>query len=98
MSRKKDDPASRPDDDNPEWTPEDFRRARPALDVIAEVFGNDAAETVRRSRGRPPKADRKINQTLRLDPDVLEAYRVEGSGWQARINEVLRAHMPKRSR
>ncbi len=98
MRKKKADPASRPDEENPEWTPEDFRRARPALDIIAEVFGNDAAETVKRGRGRPPKADRKVNQTLRLDPDVLEAYRVEGSGWQARINEVLREHMPKRSR
>jgi uncharacterized protein (DUF4415 family) len=98
MSKRKDDTASRPDDENPEWTQEDFRQARPALEVIAEVFGDKAAATVRRGRGRPPKEDRKVNQTLRLDPDVLEAYRVEGSGWQARINEVLREHMPKRSR
>jgi uncharacterized protein (DUF4415 family) len=98
MRRKKDDLASRPDDENPEWTEEDFRQARPALEVIAELFGDDAAAAMKRGRGRPPKEHRKINQTLRLDPDVLEAYRVEGSGWQARINEVLRAHMPKRSR
>jgi uncharacterized protein (DUF4415 family) len=41
---------------------------------------------------------RKVNQTLRLDPDVLEAYRGEGSGWQARINDLLRAHMLGRNR
>jgi hypothetical protein len=29
-------------------------------------------ELIRRGRGRPPKADKKVNQTLRLDPDVLE--------------------------
>jgi uncharacterized protein (DUF4415 family) len=97
MSRKKDNPASRPDEENPEWTQEDFRRSRPALEGIADVFGRDAAETLKRSRGRPPKEARKVNQTLRLDPDVLEAYRLEGSGWQTRINEVLREHMPKRS-
>ena len=34
----------------------------------------------------------------RLDPDVLEAFRREGSGWQARINEVLREHIQRRSR
>lgn len=56
-----------------------------------------AAETVRRGRGRPPKEDHKINQTLRLDRDVVVAYRHEGSGWQSRINDVLREHMPKRS-
>jgi uncharacterized protein (DUF4415 family) len=98
MRKQKDDPASRPDDENPEWTENDFRQARPVLEVMAEVFGKDAAESVKRGRGRPPKDDRKVNQTLRLDPDVLDAYRHEGSGWQARINEVLREHMPKRSR
>ncbi len=95
MSRKKDDPASRPDQDNPEWTREEIRNARPALEVIAEVFGQEAADALRRGRGRPQKADRKVNQTLRLDPDVLEAYRLQGAGWQTRINAVLREHMPK---
>jgi uncharacterized protein (DUF4415 family) len=90
-----DDPVSRPDNDNPEWTRKDFRNARPALEVIAEVFGSKAAEELRRGRGRPQKPDRKVSQTLRLDPDVLEAYRHQGSGWQTRINEVLREHMPK---
>lgn len=95
MSKRRDDPASLPDDDNPEWTPEDFAKARPALEVIAEVFGPKSAEALRRGRGRPVKSERKVNQTLRLDPDVLEAYRLQGSGWQTRINEVLREHMPK---
>ena len=53
---------------------------------------------MRRGRGRPKKADRKVNQTLRLDQDVLDAFREEGSGWQARINQVLRENMPRRER
>jgi uncharacterized protein (DUF4415 family) len=90
------DPASRPDEDNPEWTKKDFARARPAADALPEFIGEKATqELMRRSRGRPPKADRKVNQTLRLDPDVLEAFRQEGSGWQTRINEVLRRYMPR---
>src|SRR4051794_19836621 len=96
MRERRDDPASRPDDENPEWTREEIRRARPAADVMEEVFGAAAAEAIRRSRGRPPKPNRKVNQTLRLDPDVLEAFRREGSGWQARINEILRRNMPGR--
>jgi uncharacterized protein (DUF4415 family) len=92
-----DDPASRPGDDNPEWTKDDFARARPAAEVLPGFIGEKATqELMRRSRGRPKKADRKVNQTLRFDPDVLEAFRQEGSGWQARINEVLRQHMPHR--
>jgi uncharacterized protein (DUF4415 family) len=38
----------------------------------------------------------KINQTLRLDADVIDAYRRQGRGWQTRINAVLRAHMNDR--
>ncbi len=100
MAKKtKDDRASRPDDDNPEWTKEDFARARPAAEVLPEFIGKNATEElVRRGRGRPKKADRKVNQTLRLDQDVLDAFREEGSGWQARINQVLRENMPRRER
>ncbi len=93
---KGDSPASRPDEDNPEWTSHDFAVARPALEVVSEVFGVPAADMLKRGRGRPLKDVRKVNQTLRLDPDVLEAYRMEGSGWQARINTVLREHMPRK--
>jgi uncharacterized protein (DUF4415 family) len=99
MAKKAGDRVSRPDDENPEWTKEDFARARPAAEVLPEFIGKKATEELmRRSRGRPPKADKKVNQTLRLDPDVLEAFRQEGSGWQARINEVLREHIQRRSR
>jgi uncharacterized protein (DUF4415 family) len=91
--------ASRPDEDNPAWTKEDFARARPAAEVLPQFIGEKATqELMRRSRGRPRKADRKVNQTLRLDQEVLEAYRREGRGWQTRINEVLRQHMPQRPR
>jgi uncharacterized protein (DUF4415 family) len=99
MAKKANDRASRPDDDNPEWTKDDFAGARPATEVLPEFIGKKATEELmRRSRGRPPKGDKKVNQTLRLDPDVLEAFRQEGSGWQARINAILRENMPRREK
>ncbi|HTT76547.1 MAG TPA: BrnA antitoxin family protein [Candidatus Binataceae bacterium] len=100
MAKKRpNDRVSRPDEENPEWTKEDFARARPAAEVLLKFIGEKATqELMRRSRGRPPKADKKVNQTLRMDADVLEAYRQEGKGWQTRINEVLRQHMPQRPR
>jgi uncharacterized protein (DUF4415 family) len=95
--RTTDSAASRPDHDNPEWTQEDFAKAQPASEVLPEYIGETAARNLmRRGRGRPQKPDRKVNQTLRLDPDIVEAYRREGKGWQRRINEVLRQHMPQR--
>lgn len=96
MKNKKDDRAVRPDEDNPEWTAADMKKARPALDLVKEVLGDHAASELRRGRGRPLKENRKVNQTLRIDPDVLEAYRQQGKGWQTRINVVLREHMPSR--
>jgi uncharacterized protein (DUF4415 family) len=96
MKNRKDDPAERPDKDNPEWTAAEMKKARPALDVVDEVFVKHASAELRRGRGRPPKEDRKVNQTIRIDPDVLAAYRQQGPGWQTRINEVLRQHMPPR--
>jgi uncharacterized protein (DUF4415 family) len=87
--------ASRPDEETPEWTVGDFKNARPALDVIAEVFGPPAAESLRRGRGRPakPPEERKVRLTLRVDADVVDAYQQSGKGWQSRINQLLREHM-----
>ena len=41
-------------------------------------------------RGRPPLASPKQAVKLRLDADVLAAYRNTGDGWQTRINADLR--------
>ena len=41
-------------------------------------------------RGRPPAQTRKISTTIRLDADVVEAFKATGPGWQTRINETLR--------
>jgi uncharacterized protein (DUF4415 family) len=91
-----DGPASQPDDDNPEWTEAEMRSARPVLELFAEVYGQDFADALRKGPGRPQAAAPKVNQTLRLDQDVVAAYRASGRGWHARINEVLRANMPTR--
>ncbi|WP_323015396.1 BrnA antitoxin family protein [Devosia sp.] len=72
--------------DSPEWTEEDFRKARP----FAEVFP-DLAESIRRSRGRPKLAAPRQQISLRLDPDVIEKFKATGKGWQSRINDVLKA-------
>lgn len=41
-------------------------------------------------RGRPKAAVTKISTTIRLDPDVLAAFKADGPGWQTRINQALR--------
>jgi uncharacterized protein (DUF4415 family) len=38
-----------------------------------------------------PPGERKEQIALRLDSEVLEWYRAKGSGWQTRMNAVLKA-------
>lgn len=47
-------------------------------------------------RGRPLSAKPKVLTTLRLDADVLEAFRAQGAGWQTRINDGLKAILSAR--
>lgn len=76
------------DPDSPEWTSEDFAAARSA----SEVHGADFAALFVRKPGRPPIAPeaRKRSTTLRLSPDVLDALRAGGPGWQTRADAILR--------
>lgn len=85
-------------DDNPEWTEEDFARARPASEVLPpEVLAAFGKGKVARPVGRPTgyrKPGAKKSVTLRLDPDVVERWRASGPGWQSRMNEALRKALP----
>ncbi len=44
----------------------------------------------RKHRGRPKAAVAIELVKLRLDADVLAAFRASGEGWQSRINDTLR--------
>ncbi len=41
-------------------------------------------------RGRPPLVQPKVALTMRVDADVLAAFKASGPGWQTRINTLLR--------
>lgn len=69
--------------DFPELTDEQIAQGRP----FAQVHPDLAATIRRRGPGRRP---RKEVVTLRLDPDVLAAFKADGEGWQSRINDALR--------
>jgi uncharacterized protein (DUF4415 family) len=51
-----------------------------------------------RGRGRPAGEHEKVSTTVRLDKDVLDAFKAEGRGWQTRINQTLRDHMPRQGK
>jgi uncharacterized protein (DUF4415 family) len=66
-----------------EWTAEDFRRARPAREVLPKSFFD--ALDARRARG-PQKAPTKQLVSLRIDPDVLAKFKAGGEGRRAEID------------
>ena len=47
-------------------------------------------------RGRPRKARPKEAVSIRLSPEVVEAFRAEGPGWQTRIDEALKDWLANR--
>lgn len=72
-----------PDEENPEWTAEDFAHAKP----FAEVFPEMAAR-IKRGRGKQVAPTKEL-VSLRLNREVLAKFRALGPGWQTRIDELL---------
>lgn len=82
------------DDENPEWTADDFKNARPAGEVLHEVFSKTEAEKLLASKpGRKLGSGVKESQNMRFDRDVLIAFKATGKGWQTRMNEALRTYL-----
>ncbi len=80
------------DRDNPEWTEDDFARARPAQEIHPELVA-DSAKRKRGERG-PQKKPVKEMVSLRIDGDLLAKYKATGKGWQNRMTEALRKAAP----
>ncbi|HEY8574819.1 MAG TPA: BrnA antitoxin family protein [Devosia sp.] len=73
------------DDDNPEWTEEDFKRARPAHEVLPP----EVLKAFPKTRGLQVEP-KKIPVSIRLTAEVVERFKADGPGWQTRIDEVLK--------
>lgn len=72
------------DADNPEWTAEEFKRAKPANSLPPEILA-----AFPKTRGAQ-KAPKKIPVSIRLSPEVIAHYKASGPGWQSRIDEDLK--------
>jgi uncharacterized protein (DUF4415 family) len=63
-------------------------------DWMARAEIREGSQVVR--RGRPKLAVTKQLVSLRIDQDVLQAFRDTGPGWQSKVNAALRKAAPKR--
>jgi uncharacterized protein (DUF4415 family) len=71
------------DDENPEWTEQDFAIAKKGKEILPPEF-YDAF--MQRKHG---KAAVKKQVTLRLGAVVIDKFKATGAGWQTRINAAL---------
>jgi uncharacterized protein (DUF4415 family) len=80
----------KPDRENPEWTDEDVRTARRGADVLPAAFlrESDAATAARKGRG-PGKRPPRTMVSIRLEQELIAAYKASGPGWQGRMRDVL---------
>jgi uncharacterized protein (DUF4415 family) len=75
------------------WTEKELASVtmRPAKEALPPKFFKAWDEMKqKRGRGRPKKDTPKLSTTLRLDADILKAFRARGKGWQSRMNVALR--------
>jgi uncharacterized protein (DUF4415 family) len=74
------------DEENPEWTDDNLKNSVPISGLPTELQA-----TLRQIQRRgTQKAPRKVSTTVRLDAEVLAAFKATGKGWQTRMNDVLK--------
>jgi uncharacterized protein (DUF4415 family) len=72
--------------DSPALTEKILLDLRPASDAFPEL-----AKQAARKRGQrgPQKRPRKVTVSLRLDREIIAAYKAGGKGYQSRMADVL---------
>ena len=82
--------AHTPDTDNPAWTAKDLARAKPASEVLQQLFSPERTQSLLMPRGRPKADVTKVRVGIRLSQEVIDHFKASGGGWQTRIDAVLR--------
>ena len=85
---------------NKSGSPKLLNKADDAPELNEEWFGE--ADLMRGRKllrpGRPKGSGKKELVSLRLDKEVLSAFRGTGPGWQARINDTLTRSARRRAK
>lgn len=76
--------------DRHESTEEDLAQAKPFAEALPELHAALMTDIARRKGGRPKAAVTKQTIALRVDPDVLAAFKATGPGWQTRMHDALK--------
>lgn len=83
------------DSENPNWSKAVFAKARPAKDVLPQIFNASTSGELLKPRGRPKLETPKERINIRLSYEVLEYFKSSGQGWQTRIDAALREYIQR---
>jgi uncharacterized protein (DUF4415 family) len=82
-------PLTDEDDEIRELTEEDFKTMRPIQEVDPGML--EAVKEWRKKLGRPPVPAPKVQIAFRLAADIVADIRANGRGYNARVEQALRA-------
>ena len=72
------------DPDNPEWTDEDWARARPAIEIDP-----DLVKAHRRARAQGKKIPMIEHVSIPLDAHLVRRLEKSDPNWKTRVNDIL---------
>ena len=75
-------------DDAPELGADFFKSAKRM--VAGKEVEEAEFQTAKKRMGRPPVTVKRPTLNMRVDPDVLDALKASGKGWQTKVNTILR--------
>ncbi|MCX7125426.1 MAG: BrnA antitoxin family protein [Gammaproteobacteria bacterium] len=98
-TKKKPRPLTNRDGEVRELTLEDFRKFRPAKEVLPPELWT-AIQEHKKSIGQrgPQKKPKKISVTVRYSAEVVDYFKATGDGWQAKMDEALKEWIKKHKR
>ena len=75
----------------------DMKLFKPAKEVLQPELYKELVAMNKAARGRPRLEKPKQAIKLRLDVEIIEAFKSTGEGWQTRINALLKKEAKKSS-
>ena len=80
-----------------EMTDDDIQRGIEADADAAPILSEKMLERAVIRKGRGPQLNpRKKQVTIRLDEEVIDYFKADGSGWQTRLNDALKVVVKNR--
>lgn len=70
------------DDENPEWSEQDFQQAKPAKEILPKLFNAELTQKMLQPKSKAI--------SITYSQDVIDKFKASGKGWQERMDIALK--------